>query len=88
MRVTGRPGHAEPCWVVELEPPRLAAIERESAERAAGLAEQRVTATATANAVVVVRLVTAARAVVIADCIVVVATAVYPELNQLGLLEL
>jgi len=82
VRVTGHPGHAEPRWVVELEPqrPLLAAVERESVERAAGLAEQRVTTTAATNVVVAVRLVIAARAVVIADLIVVAAAAVHPSL--------
>ena len=88
--VTGRPGHVELRWVVTIEPqrPRLAAVVRESVERAAGLAEQRVTATAAANVIVAVCLITTARAVVIADVIVVVAAAVHHELNHLGQLEL
>jgi hypothetical protein len=79
VRVTGRPGHAEPRRVVEREPqrPRLATVERESVERAAGLAKHRVTATAAANVFVAVRLVAAAHAVVIADVIVVIAAAVH-----------
>jgi hypothetical protein len=68
--------------------PRLAAVERESVERAAGLAEQRVTAAAGANVVVAVRLVAAAHGVVIADVSVVIAAAVHPELNHFGQLEL
>ena len=50
------PSRAEPRRVVELESqlPRLAAVERESVERAAGLAEQRVTAAAGAYVVVAV----------------------------------